>query len=191
MQSSVTVTSCPEEPRSPTSPTSPTNPISPSIVMDTTASLTQQSSLATGPVPLPIIQQSINEPISSTTLTAHGVPLTGNMGIVQTNNTPTSVLLLPGGAASPPGGPTLSSSISSSNIGGSVSTTGLMISSSLSSDKLALNALEQSANADLLLLDSDEIGHGIPTPECLPQSRKHSMTQSKLAASPHLSTSSN
>jgi hypothetical protein len=38
-------------------------------------------------------------------------------------------------------------------------------------------------------LDVDEIGHGIPTPECLPQSRKHSIVQSKLAT-PRLSTSS-
>lgn len=85
----------------------------------------------------------------------------------------------------PPALSQLSTSISSSNIG--------MISSSLSSEKLVLNSIDhQTSAADLLLLDSDEIGHGIPTPECLPQSRKHSMTTSKLAASPpHLSTSSN
>jgi hypothetical protein len=58
-----------------------------------------------------------------------------------------------------------------------------MISSSLSSDKLSNIQLNPDA-----LLDSEEIGHGIPTPECLPQSRKHSIAQSKLAT-PRLPTS--
>jgi len=62
------------------------------------------------------------------------------------------------------------------------------MSSSLSSDKLATSPhhhpslVIDSPDPNDLLLDADEIGHGIPTPECLPQSRKHSMTQSKLAA---------
>lgn len=69
----------------------------------------------------------------------------------------------------------LSGSTSSSSIN-------MLISSSFSSDRLS-NMQSDS------FLDSEEIGHGIPRPECLPQSRKHSIAQSKLAA-PRLSTSS-
>lgn len=58
------------------------------------------------------------------------------------------------------------------------------LSSSISSDKIA----QIQINQQQLQLDSQEIGHGIPTPECLPQSRKHSIVQSKLAT-PRLSSS--
>lgn len=78
--------------------------------------------------------------------------------------------------------PTLSSSISASSI------QHLMMSSSISADKLSnihLNPPPTQPN----VFDSEEIGHGIPTPECLPQSRKHSIAQSKLVATPRLSTS--
>lgn len=57
------------------------------------------------------------------------------------------------------------------------------ISSSMSSDKIALIQLNQLE--DQPQLDSEDIGSTIPTPECLPQSRKHSIAQSKLAT-PHL-----
>ena len=56
-------------------------------------------------------------------------------------------------------------------------------SQSSSCDKVA----QIHVNAEQIL-DSEEIGHGIPTPECLPQSRKHSIVQSKLAT-PRLSSS--
>jgi len=56
-----------------------------------------------------------------------------------------------------------------------------MISASLSTDKLSQIHLNQQ------IIESEEIGHGIPTPECLP-SRKHSIVQSKLAT-PRLSSS--
>lgn len=58
-----------------------------------------------------------------------------------------------------------------------------LMSSSMSSDKIAQIQINQQQ-----MLDSEEIGHGIPTPECLPQSRKHSIVQSKLAT-PRLSSS--
>lgn len=57
-----------------------------------------------------------------------------------------------------------------------------LLSSSISSDKIAQIQINQQC-----MLDSEEIGHGIPTPECLPQSRKHSIVQSKLAT-PRLSS---
>ena len=65
--------------------------------------------------------------------------------------------------------PQLSSSLSTSSVH--------MIASSISTDRLSNVQLNPS------LLDDDEIGHAIPTPECLPQSRKHSIVQSKLATS--------
>lgn len=58
-----------------------------------------------------------------------------------------------------------------------------LLSSSMSSDKIA----QIQINNQQCMLDSEEIGHGIPTPECLPQSRKHSIVQSKLAT-PRLSS---
>jgi hypothetical protein len=60
-----------------------------------------------------------------------------------------------------------------------------LLSSSTSSDKIAHIQINQQQQ---MLDSSDEIGHGIPTPECLPQSRKHSIVQSKLAT-PRLSSS--
>ena len=68
----------------------------------------------------------------------------------------------------------LSSSISTSSMH--------LLASSISTDRLSNVQLNPS------LLDDDEIGHAIPTPECLPQSRKHSIVQSKLAT-PTLSSS--
>ena len=91
----------------------------------------------------------------------------------------------------------MSSSISSSNLQGNAAYLGQhlqasqssqsisMLSSSISSDKLSQIQINQH---NPCLLDSEEIGHGIPTPECLPQSRKHSIVQSKLAT-PRLSSS--
>jgi len=61
-----------------------------------------------------------------------------------------------------------------------------LLSATFSSDKLSTIQLNAVANPGCLL-DSEEIGHGIPTPECLPQSRKHSIVQSKLAT-PRLSS---
>ncbi|CAF0825782.1 unnamed protein product [Brachionus calyciflorus] len=52
------------------------------------------------------------------------------------------------------------------------------------------HSLSSSISASSLMtqsLNSEEIGHGIPTPECI-QSRKHSIAQSKLAT-PRLSSS--
>jgi len=72
----------------------------------------------------------------------------------------------------------LSSSISASSIH--------MLSSSISTDKLS--NIHINTTNPTSMLDSEEIGHGIPTPECLPQSRKHSIVQSKLAT-PRLSSS--
>lgn len=91
----------------------------------------------------------------------------------------------------------LSSSLSSNNLQGNATYLGQhlqasqssqsisMLSSSISSDKLSQIQINQH---NPCLLDSEEIGHGIPTPECLPQSRKHSIVQSKLAT-PRLSSS--
>lgn len=58
-----------------------------------------------------------------------------------------------------------------------------LMSSSMSTDKIAQIQINQQQ-----MIDSEEIGHEIPTPECLPQSRKHSIVQSKLAT-PRLSSS--
>lgn len=58
-----------------------------------------------------------------------------------------------------------------------------MLTASMSQEKLS--SIQINAQN---LLDSEEIGVGIPTPECLPQSRKHSIVQSKLAT-PRLSSS--
>lgn len=166
-------------------------------VMDTTGSLMSPPSYPSST----LSHHDVNNE-STTTSNISATTIVPNLNLNQSNlyhhdqgaHSPPAVRLVPN--ASPTqqsltfSSSQLSSSLSSSNIGGN-----LMISSSLSSDKLstsiALNNLDQSvANSDLLLLDSDEIGHGIPTPECLPQSRKHSMTQSKLVGSPNLSTSS-
>jgi hypothetical protein len=77
--------------------------------------------------------------------------------------------------------------LNTNQISTSLSTHSLsMLSSSISSDKLS-NIQINTTNPSCML-DSEEIGHGIPTPECLPQSRKHSIVQSKLAT-PRLSKS--
>lgn len=80
---------------------------------------------------------------------------------------------------------TLSPSISSNSLlnphnhqlSSSMSTQSL--SSSISTDRLS--NIHLNPTNPVCLIDSDEIGHAIPTPECLPQSRKHSIVQSKLA----------
>ena len=59
----------------------------------------------------------------------------------------------------------------------------------LSSSTSASNINSAAAIDPVLLNAADEIGHGIPTPECLPQSRKHTISQSKLVATPRLSSS--
>lgn len=128
-------------------------------------------------------------------------PLSSNINIVNNNNNNSNM-------SNPLVSPMLSSSLSSSALssnvqnslnqqqqqqqGGSgggmstsISTQSIhMLSASLSTEKLAQIQINTSAS----LLDSEEIGHGIPTPECLPQSRKHSIVQSKLAT-PRLSSS--
>lgn len=71
--------------------------------------------------------------------------------------------------------PSLSSSVSTSSIQH-------LMSSSISSDKLSGIQLNPPLTSGSEYLDAEEIGHGIPTPECLPQSRKHSIAQSKLVA---------
>ena len=102
-------------------------------------------------------------------------PLSSNINIV--NNPATSPMLLSNSLSSSTltGNPAIPTSLSTHSIN--------MLSSSLSTEKIA-NLHVNSTN----LLDTDEIGHGIPTPECLPQSRKHSIVQSKLAT-PRLSSS--
>ena len=92
--------------------------------------------------------------------------------------------------------PMLSNSISSSSLSislnnatlipSSISTQSIsMITSSMSNEKLTSIQINTTNPSDIL--DSEEIGHGIPTPECLPQSRKHSIVKSKLAT-PRLSS---
>ena len=98
--------------------------------------------------------------------------------------------------------PTLSNSLSSSSLNhhnhhsnqfnnnnNNNNPNSLLISSSISAEKLSTIHLNPPPNTTNPLLDSEEIGHGIPTPECLPQSRKHSIAQSKLVTTPRLSTS--
>lgn len=78
----------------------------------------------------------------------------------------------------------LASSLSSSNLNNQMIIQNNQTSHSLSScDKVTQIQINEQQ-----ILDSEEIGHGIPTPECLPQSRKHSIVQSKLAT-PRLSSS--
>ena len=72
----------------------------------------------------------------------------------------------------------LSSSMSTQSIS--------MLSSSISNDRLS--TIQLNPTNPTCILDNEEIGHVIPTPECLPQSRKHSIVQSKLAT-PRLSSS--
>jgi hypothetical protein len=110
-------------------------------------------------------------------------PLSSNINIVNNNNhhhNATSPALTPNpnllNSLNQLPHPTMSTSVSSQSIN--------MLSASLSSEKIANIHINTNAN----LLDTDEIGHGIPTPECLPQSRKHSIVQSKLAT-PRLSSS--
>ena len=110
-------------------------------------------------------------------------PLSSNINIVNNNNhhhNATSPALSPNpnllNSLNQLPHPTMSTSVSSQSIN--------MLSASLSSEKIANIHINTNAN----LLDTDEIGHGIPTPECLPQSRKHSIVQSKLAT-PRLSSS--
>ncbi len=123
-------------------------------------------------------------------------PLSSNINIVNHNNTLTSPMVLSNSLSS-------SALTSNSNLLNSLnnnhhhhptsmmptsmSTQSInMLSASLSSEKIANIHINPAANPNLL--DTDEIGHGIPTPECLPQSRKHSIVQSKLAT-PRLSSS--
>jgi hypothetical protein len=98
--------------------------------------------------------------------------------------------------------PLMSSSISSNNLlnphfnnqqqpqqqlSSSMSTQSIsMLSSSISNDRLS--TIQLNPTNPTCILDNEEIGHVIPTPECLPQSRKHSIVQSKLAT-PRLSSS--
>lgn len=87
--------------------------------------------------------------------------------------------------------PSSSSSMSSSS---STSTSSLLhhhqpTRQLLSSSTSASNINAAAAIDPVLLNSADEIGHGIPTPECLPQSRKHTISQSKLVATPRLSSS--
>ena len=62
------------------------------------------------------------------------------------------------------------------------------LASSASIHMLSGSNIHINADPVVSLLDGEEIGVGIPTPECLPQSRKHSIVQSKLAT-PRLSSS--
>jgi len=136
---------------------------------------------------------TINSNMSSSINNHQTSPLSSNINIVNNNNNISNQLVSPMLSNS------LSSSALSSNVqnslnqhqhnsGGmstSISTQSIhMLSASLSTEKLAQIQINTSAS----LLDSEEIGHGIPTPECLPQSRKHSIVQSKLAT-PRLSSS--
>lgn len=108
-------------------------------------------------------------------------PLSSNINIV--NNTTLSPMMLTNSLSSSAllnsmnQQPVMTNSMSTQSIS--------MLAASLSTEKIA-NIHINSNNANLL--DTDEIGHGIPTPECLPQSRKHSIVQSKLAT-PRLSSS--
>ena len=92
----------------------------------------------------------------------------------------------------------LSSSVSSSNLNTSLNNPNnhfinQSLSSSLSTNSISM--LSSSISSQNLskaipscIIESEEISYTIPTPECLPQSRKHSIVQSKLA-NPRLSTS--
>lgn len=92
----------------------------------------------------------------------------------------------------------LSSSVSSSNLNSSLNNPNShfinqSMPSSLSTNSISM--LSSSISSQNLskaipscIIESEEISYTIPTPECLPQSRKHSIVQSKLAT-PRLSTS--
>lgn len=113
------------------------------------------------------IQLTVNNcPVNSS-------PLTTNQNLVLNGQYPSSPCVINSTNANSYN--SLSSSVS----------TGSLISQSLSQDKLCNIHLNTSLNN--VILDSEEIGHGIPTPECI-QSRKHSIAQSKLAT-PRLSSS--
>lgn len=108
-------------------------------------------------------------------------PLSSNINIV--NNPAISPMMLTNSLSS---SGLLNSMNQQPGMPNSISTQSInMLSASLSTEKIA-NIHINSNNTNLL--DTDEIGHGIPTPECLPQSRKHSIVQSKLAT-PRLSSS--
>jgi hypothetical protein len=176
-----------------------TNPTSPHIT--STGSLTNTASNSITLTPS-ITTNSLHQHQHQQHHMHQTSPLSSNINIVNNNHTTNSAV-----------SPMLSNSLSSSSAAALVSTLASyqqqqqqtaphpqmstsvstqsihMLSASLSTEKLAqiqLNAANNSANT--LLLDSEEIGHGIPTPECLPQSRKHSIVQSKLAT-PRLSSS--
>lgn len=82
----------------------------------------------------------------------------------------------------------LASSVSSTNLNNQMIIQNTQASQSLLSSTNSNDKVAQIQINEQQILDSEEIGHGIPTPECLPQSRKHSIVQSKLAT-PRLSSS--
>lgn len=108
---------------------------------------------------------------------------TDSMNTTNNNDTNTCFLNLSSSNTQSP----LASSVSSSNLNNQMVIQNTQASQSLGS----INSSEKVAQIQIneqQILDSEEIGHGIPTPECLPQSRKHSIVQSKLAT-PRLSSS--
>lgn len=83
--------------------------------------------------------------------------------------------------------PQMSASVSSTNLKNTLLASQPCqqgISSSMSSDKIA-HTIQLNQQETTSQLEGEDIGSTIPTPECLPQSRKHSIAQSKLAT-PHL-----
>lgn len=143
-----------------------TAPSTPEIVI----SAQQQQQTPTSPSNTTLTNSSTPEQIN-TTITNISIiptpnqtsPLSSNINIV--NNTPNSSPMI------------LSTSVSSSTLLNTHHQQ-TMMPSSISTQ--SINMLSASLSTEKML-DTDEIGHGIPTPECLPQSRKHSIVQSKLA----------
>lgn len=107
------------------------------------------------------------------------------------NNNSSPLVMFPSSSSSSSNCSTsTTTSTSTSSLHQAVPSIGLQASRQLlSSSTSTSNIMGAAMQVDPVLLSAaDEIGHGIPTPECLPQSRKHAISQSKLAT-PRLSTS--
>lgn len=175
------------EAQSPMSPASSSASTAANLI-DTNNQMTSTTNLTSPHInPNPNINSIVLTPTHNNNNNQHHQtsPLSSNINIVNNNNNnhhhnATSPALSPNpnllNSLNQLPHPTMSTSVSSQSIN--------MLSASLSSEKIANIHINTNAN----LLDTDEIGHGIPTPECLPQSRKHSIVQSKLAT-PRLSSS--
>lgn len=135
-----------------------------------------------------VFTASVSEVLENSTFLDNSLPKpstptinqTDSMNTTNNNDTNSNFLNMSNSNSQSP----LSSSLSSSNLNNQMIIQNNQTSHSLSScDKVTQIQINEQQ-----ILDSEEIGHGIPTPECLPQSRKHSIVQSKLAT-PRLSSS--